>query len=132
MKMWLRAFVMLTVVSSLVLLCPRGALADDAGVASTCMSDFDCAATPGTPYCGMPGQGMPNSCVACIDYAGKPCLPVACDGGLCDTTNGSGCSVAGGLGRSQTGSPILVVTVLGAVALAIARRRGRHAAERLR
>jgi len=32
---------------------------------------------------------------ACVDYAGNPCPPLACDGALCDTSNGSACSAIG-------------------------------------
>jgi hypothetical protein len=149
MRKRLLGLVTVATISSLVLLCPRGGSAADRGAdagggsaggsnpsqdaaagAQGCMTDTDCAGTPLQPHCAT-GSMMPV-CVACVDYAGKPCVPVACDGGLCDTSNGSACSVSGSLRTRRSDSPTLVLTVLGSVAMAIARRRGRHAAERCR
>jgi hypothetical protein len=54
----------------------------------------------------------------CVDYTGAPCPPLACDGALCDTTNGAGCS--------SSGSPTaLLLTILGAMALGFTRRRSK-------
>jgi hypothetical protein len=105
MRKRLLGLITVATISSLLLLCSGGGSAADGGA---------------------------DAGVACVDYAGKPCVPVACDGGLCDTSNGSACSVAGRLRRRRSDSPTLVLTVLGSVALVIARRRGRHAAERFR
>ncbi len=102
MRTWLR--VLLTVaVLSFVLLRPRVAFAQAADAGDG----------------GAPNDG------GCVDYAGNPCPPVACDGALCDTTNGAGCSVAAG-----SGSSTLPVFVIGAVALAIVRNRRRRAERR--
>jgi hypothetical protein len=57
----------LLVLPWLLLLTPCSAFADDAGV---CLDDAGSACDAGTP------------------------VPLACDGGLCDTTNGAGCSLA--------------------------------------
>jgi MYXO-CTERM domain-containing protein len=99
MKTWLRLLLTLAMLS-FVLLRPRLASAQvaDAGVDG-----------------------------GCVDYAGNPCPPLACDGALCDTTNGSGCSVAAGSGNST-----LPLFVISAVALAIARRHRRRQAEQPR
>jgi MYXO-CTERM domain-containing protein len=99
MKTWLRLLLTLAVLS-FVLLRPRLAFAQVA----------DAGADGG-----------------CVDYAGNPCPPLACDGALCDTTNGSGCSVAAGSGSSS-----LPLFVISAVALAIVRRRRRREAEQRR
>jgi hypothetical protein len=104
MRTWLRVLFRLAVLS-FALLCPR--------VASAQVAD---AGDGGAPDDG-----------GCVDYAGMPCPPVACDGALCDTTNGSGCSVVAG-----SGSSALPVIVISAVALAIVRSRRRRAAEQAR
>lgn len=73
---------------------------------------------------------VPSSALAadggCVDDAGSPCdagapPPMPCDGGdtgLCDTTNGAGCSSAG-----EPVESTWVVVALTAIALVLARRR---------
>jgi hypothetical protein len=59
---------------------------------------------------------------SCVDYAGAPCPPLACDGALCDTTTGSACGVVNR--RSDQRSVIAFVGSAIAIAfLARARRR---------
>jgi MYXO-CTERM domain-containing protein len=79
---------------------------------------------PGLAFAQVADAGVDGGCV---DYAGNPCPPLACDGALCDTTNGSGCSVAAGSGNST-----LPLFVISALALAIARRHRRRQAEQPR
>jgi hypothetical protein len=122
----------------LVLLSPsvRAQSSDDGGAADmtapTCMTDRDCAATPGTPFCCTGSSsgtcGMQSgTCVSCVDFAGNLCIPLACDGALCDSTNGSTCAVAGGVGaRRSPPWPIVPAVVAGVVMLALARRRRRR------
>jgi MYXO-CTERM domain-containing protein len=76
---------------------------------------------PGLAFAQVADAGVDGGCV---DYAGNPCPPLACDGALCDTTNGSGCSVAAGSGNST-----LPLFVISALALANVRRRRRREAE---
>jgi hypothetical protein len=96
-------------------LAAQGDGGSDAGI--SCATDADCASAQGTPFCASTGM-----CVSCVDYTGSPCVPVACDGALCDTTNGSGCATA--TTRSNATWPVF--SVLAALALAVARRRGRQ------
>ncbi len=107
----------------------RAQASDDGGTepdmsVPACNSDSDCAATPGTPRCCVGSSCTPaNVCVACIDYAGNPCVPVACDGALCATDNGAACSVGtrgGGGGRSA-----LVVVLVAFALIGLVRRRRR-------
>jgi hypothetical protein len=86
----------------------------DAGI--PCATDADCASAQGTPFCASTGV-----CVACVDYTGSPCVPVACDGALCDTTNASGCATA-----TTRGNATWPISILAALALAVTRRRGRR------
>jgi hypothetical protein len=81
-----------------VLAAPRLAQADDGGAPEMCQADEECLSN----WCN---NGM--------------CVPLACDGGLCDTTNESQCDV-GAVGAP--GSAAFVVGTL-LVALALVRRR---------
>ncbi len=95
----------LLVFFSALLLAPRSAFADDGG---------------------QDGGSAEDGGSVCVDDAGDSCdagmadagVPLACDGGLCDTTNGSGCSSAG---RAVDTS--LIVIAVAALALVFARRR---------
>lgn len=49
--------------------------------------------------------------------AGDDAAPIACDGGLCDTTNGSGCNVSGVCGDAG------LAVASAALALGVSRRR---------
>lgn len=67
------------------------------------------------------------------DDAAPGSAPLACDGSLCDTTNGGTCDVAGGPGAAGTTSPhgtrAAFVAAIGLLALLVARsRRARRAA----
>jgi len=67
------------------------------------------------------------------DDAAPGNAPLACDGSLCDTTNGGTCDVAGGPGATGTapphGTPAAFVAAIGLLALLVARsRRARRAA----
>jgi hypothetical protein len=53
---------------------------------------------------------------------GLDCLPVACDGGLCETNNGSACGLVHG-GSSGGGGSAVMVLLGAALLLAAARRR---------
>jgi hypothetical protein len=57
----------------------------------------------------------------CIDDAGNPCVPLACDGALCQTTNGASC-------RAMNGRASMAVLASLALVLGIARRRRRSLA----
>jgi hypothetical protein len=78
-----------------------GASSDGASPVS-CQSDSDCASHPETPQCCVGAAcAQANVCVACADYAGNPCAPLKCDGGLCDTTTGAACAVDAGRSGPQ-------------------------------
>jgi hypothetical protein len=60
--------------------------------------------------------------------AGAPAVPLACDGALCDTTNGSGCGLGRPLGARAGAGSDLAPWALVPLLLASALRRGRRAA----
>jgi hypothetical protein len=102
--------------SALVLVDARLAAADDAGEAGT-NGDSDVATSDATSG----DDGSANN------DPGPDGTPIACDGALCDTTNGSECGVAGpAIGNAHLDSTSVgaLVAVLG---LGIARRARRGA-----
>ena len=111
--------VWLVVLVGLVLVGPRRAAADDAGDSGMADAAADDASDGGM------ADGMVDACRA--DDSGA-CLPpseagvVACNGDLCDTTNGSTCGVAPrGVGRAPF-DPSSLPAVLAVLLFAIARR----------
>ena len=120
----------LAAIASLLVLFLKQARAADGGAGpeiTPCKSDTECASAPATPHCCIGSSCEPvNVCVACVDYTGNPCAPVACDGALCDTTNGAECSALGGPGRRGKGAA-LPLAVLAALPLLLLRRRRRLA-----
>jgi hypothetical protein len=61
----------------------------------------------------------------CLDDSGNPCVPLACDGALCDTTNGASCGVVSG---AHSGGSLSIIMMLGAAAALIAIRGRRRRA----
>jgi hypothetical protein len=117
MKTALRIFLTVATVflpGSRPALAAQGDGGSDGGI--PCASDADCASAQDTRFCASTGM-----CVSCVDYTGSPCVPVACDGALCDTTNGSGCATA-----TTRGNVTWPISILAALALAATRRRGRR------
>jgi hypothetical protein len=55
----------------------------------------------------------------CIDFSGAPCKPLACDGALCDTTNGSTCDEVEGRPSNHTS----LLALIGALGLWARRNR---------
>jgi hypothetical protein len=90
---------------SVLLVAPHRAFAQDGGFANDAGDD-------GGSACVDDGG---DSCDAGMADAG---VPLACDGGLCDTTNGASCSSAG---RSVDAS--LIAVAVGGLVLVFARRR---------
>jgi hypothetical protein len=112
----MRLRVTLIALSALVLVDPRPAAADDAGEAGT-IGDSDGATTDAASS----GGGASSS------DTGPEATPIACDGALCDTTNGSECGIAGvALGNAQL-DWTSVAAVIAVLALGIARRVRRGA-----
>ena len=109
--------VLLAIVAlSSVHLCPRPALA--AGGA-------DDAGDGGVPDdASLSDDGSDGSSAAAV--------PIACDGSLCDTTNGATCGVARGPGGGAPVDGTAVTAVLGVLVLALARRRRTPAPEQPR
>jgi hypothetical protein len=130
MKKALQCLFGLAAAASLVLFLTSDASAGDGGAPPSgpaCMTDSDCKGTPATPHCCFGSSCAPaNVCVACVDYAGNPCVPLGCDGALCDTTIGSECSLGRGPGHRRGDNQALLGLFLFAVTLWLARRRVRR------
>jgi hypothetical protein len=104
----------LVALATIGVLGSRPAFAGDGGTpAIACATDNDCKEALDAPHCAG------GTCVGCVDYAGNPCAPVACDGALCDTTTGSGCAAASGRPLGD----LLLLASIAAVALWRRRRR---------
>jgi hypothetical protein len=100
----MRLRVTLIAISALALVDAGPAAADDAGEAGT---NGDSGVATGVP--------SPNA------------TPIACDGALCDTTNGSECGVAGATVGNAHFDSIWLAALVAAMALGIERRARRGA-----
>lgn len=131
----MRGLVMLTVVGAVFLSCPRPASASDGGTEETDAGDVtpDAASTPdaSTPDASTEGEGTPEL-DASADAAEDTSISVACNGALCDTSNGA--ELGGSCSTSAGPMPFRaapIVAGIGALALIFGRRTKRKSAHRV-
>ncbi len=114
----LRALFGFAVVTSVFAMVPRAAYAGDAGDAGD-----DASAEAGDTTDASDDGGADGG-----SEGGAAATPVACDGSLCDTTNGSTCAASAPLGNTRFDDLRVLgagSALLGALAVGIARRRRR-------
>ena len=125
----MRLDLVLVVFTGMLLVGPPMALADDAGDAAT---SPDGAADSSTGYGdgavdgGCDEVGADDAGICCGFCGSTTQVPLACDGGICDTTNGSACTIRGQtIGQSSDDSAWLALFVPASVLyLASRARRG--------
>jgi hypothetical protein len=129
----MRGLVMLTVVGAVFLSAPRPALASDAGTEEPDAADAtpdagDLTPDASTPDAATEGGGT-RDLDASADAAADSAEAVACNGALCDTSNGAelggSCSSAAG---PRPFDATAIVAGIGAFALVVGRRAKRKSA----